>query len=285
SRCQGAPRCRPPRARALPAGPWSILSAPAAIFAVDQGAAVSGTDDDIRALERIQTRVLWLSTYMVHYANHVRPNVDGLKVGGHQASCPWVAGIMTALYGSFLNPGDRIAVKPHASPVFHALQSLRGKLPREALTRFRSFGGLQAYPSRTKDVDGVDYSTGSVGLGAVAATFGGLVRRYLIDHFEAPSGSRYVALVGDAELDEGNIWEAVAVEYTRWLGNVLWVVDLNRQSLDRVVPDGKAQRIREMFTTNGWHVINLKYGKRLEEAFARPHGERLRRRIDDMPNA
>src|SRR5262245_52961362 len=222
---------------------------------------------------------------MVHYANHVRPNVDGLKVGGHQASCASVAGIMTALYGSFLRPGDRIAVKPHASPVFHALQYLRGRLPEEALRRFRALGGLQAYPSRTKDIDGVDFSTGSVGLGAVAATFGGLVRQYVMDHFDAPPGSRYIALVGDAELDEGNVWEAVADEYTRRLGNVLWIVDLNRQSLDRVVPDGKAQRIREMFAANGWHVINLKYGSRLKEAFARPHGKRLRLRIDDMPNA
>ncbi len=246
---------------------------------------MSWTDEDIRILERIQQRVLWLATYMVHYANHVRPNVDGLKVGGHQASCASVVGIMTALYAMFLKRGDRIAVKPHASPVFHTLQYLRGRLSRDALARFRSFGGLQAYPSRTKDVDGVDYSTGSVGLGGVAATFGGLVRQYLIDHFEVPSGSRYVAVVGDAELDEGNVWEAVAEEYTRRLGNVLWVVDLNRQSLDRVVPDGKAQRIREMFTTNGWHVINLKYGEKLGKAFARPHGERLRRRIDDMPNA
>jgi len=230
------------------------------------------TPDDVRTLERIEQRVLWLSTYMIHHANHIRPNADGLKVGGHQASSASVVSIMTALYGMCLRPGDRIAVKPHASPVFHALQYLRGRVPREALLRFRAFGGLQAYPSRTKDPDGVDFSTGSVGLGAVAATFGGLVRQYLMDHFGAPDGFRYIALVGDAELDEGNIWEAVAEEYTRRLSNVVWIVDLNRQSLDRVVPDGKAQRIREMFTANSWRVINLKYGSRLKEAFARPHG-------------
>ncbi len=246
---------------------------------------IQWSPDDVRVLQRIERRVLWLSTYMIHYANHVRPNADGLKVGGHQASSASVASIMTALYGMFLRPGDRIAVKPHASPVFHALQSLRGRLPEEALRRFRALGGLQAYPSRTKDPDGVDYSTGSVGLGAVAATFGGLVRQYLIDHFEAPRGARYIALVGDAELDEGNVWEAVAEEYTRRLDNVIWIVDLNRQSLDRVVPDGKAERIRQMFRANSWHVIDLKYGSRLKEGFARPHGERLRRRIDDMPNA
>src|SRR2546430_10247362 len=151
------------------------------------------TSDDVRVLERIERRVLWLSTYMVHYANHVRPNPDGLKVGGHQASSASVVSIMTALYGMFLRPSDRIAVKPHASPVFHSLQYLRGRLPQEALGRFRAFGGLQAYPSRTKDIDGVDYSTGSVGLGAVAATFGGLVRQSLPDHFAPPPDPPYTA--------------------------------------------------------------------------------------------
>src|SRR5439155_22289088 len=123
------------------------------------------SSDDVRTLERIERRVLWLSSYMVHYANHVRPNPDGLKVGGHQASSASVVSIMTALYGMFLRPSDRIAVKPHASPVFHSLQYLRGRLPQEALGRFRALGGLQAYPSRTKDIDGVDCSPGSVGLG------------------------------------------------------------------------------------------------------------------------
>lgn len=243
------------------------------------------TERDVAALERIQERVLWLATYMVHHANHLRPNGDGLKVGGHQASSASLVTVMTALYSMFLRPGDRVAVKPHASPVFHAIQYLRGRLPEDALGTFRAYQGLQAYPSRTKDVDGVDYSTGSVGLGAVAAAFGGLTRQYLRDHFGVDAERRFIAIVGDAELDEGNVWEAVAEEHIGRLRNVLWIVDLNRQSLDRVVPEGKAQRIREMFRANGWRVINLKYGRLLQAAFARPGGERLRQRIDDMPNA
>ena len=243
------------------------------------------TAGDLEILQRIQDRVLWLSAYLVHYANNIRPSVDGLKVGGHQASCASAVSVMTALYGKFLRPGDRVAVKPHASPVFHAIQYLRGRLPEDALRRFRAFGGLQAYPSRTKDMDDVDYSTGSVGLGAVVSLFGGLTRRYLMDHMGESGDRRYGAVVGDAELDEGNIWEAVAEEQTRRLSNVLWIVDLNRQSLDRVVPDGSAQRIRAMFDVNGWRVINLKYGSRLTRAFARPGGERFQARIDDMPNA
>ena len=124
-------------------------------------------------LKTIEQRLLWLSHWMIHHANHVRPKVDGIKVGGHQASSASLVSIMTALYFYLLNAGDRVSVKPHASPVYHAIQYLLGKLPRKYLEEFRSFGGLQAYPSRTKDVDQVDFSTGSVGFGAVALGGGG----------------------------------------------------------------------------------------------------------------
>ena len=246
-------------------------------------------DYDLDMLDRIQRRVLWLSTYMVHYANFVRPNPDGIKIGGHEASSSSVLSLLTVLYFYFLRSGDRVSIKPHASPVFHAIQFLRGFLPQEKLKTFRQYGGIQAYPSRTKDADGVDFSTGSVGLGAVAPIFGALVRDYLNDHFDKEKNnfSRlgwHVALVGDAELDEGNVWEALGEEYTQRLSRVLWIVDLNRQSLDRVVPDGRAQRLREMFQVNGWRVIELKYGKQLEAAFRKPYGLKLRALIDEMSN-
>ena len=169
------------------------------------------------------------------------------------------------------------------------IQFLRGLLPQEKLKTFRQYGGIQAYPSRTKDADGVDFSTGSVGLGAVAPIFGALVRDYLHDHFDKEDNSFsqlgwHIALVGDAELDEGNVWEALGEEYTQRLSRVLWIVDLNRQSLDRVVPDGRAQRLREMFQVNGWRVIELKYGHQLEAVFRKPYGLKLRARIDEMSN-
>ena len=246
-------------------------------------------DYDLDMLDRIQRRVLWLSTYIVHYANFVRPNPDGIKIGGHEASSSSVLSLLTALYFYFLRSGDRVSIKPHASPVFHAIQFLRGLLPQEKLKTFRQYGGIQAYPSRTKDTDGVDFSTGSVGLGAVAPIFGALVRDYLNDHFDKEKGNSsqlgwHIALVGDAELDEGNVWEALGEEYTQRLSRVLWIVDLNRQSLDRVVPDGRAQRLREMFQVNGWRVIELKYGKQLEAAFRKPYGLKLRALIDEMSN-
>ena len=238
-----------------------------------------------RVLEEIQDRVLWLSVYMVDYANHVRPNPSGLKVGGHQASSASVATVMTYLYFEYMRAGDRISVKPHASPVYHAIQFLLGNLKPEYLKTLRAFHGLQAYPSRTKDPDGVDFSTGSVGLGAVAPNFASLVGEYLETHFPGDhSRGRYISLVGDAELDEGSVWESIAEPALIDVGNVLWVVDLNRQSLDRIIPGIRVQVWREMFQANGWHVVDAKYGKRLQAAFAEPDGELLRQAIDDMSN-
>jgi pyruvate dehydrogenase E1 component len=192
--------------------------------------------------------------------------------------------ILTALYFWFLRAGDRVAVKPHASPAYHAVQYLLGNLDRRYLTTLRSFGGLQAYPSRTKDPDPVDFSTGSVGLGAAAPAFAALTDRYVRLHFGGPADRRYLALVGDAELDEGNVWEAVTEELLRDVGNLIWIVDLNRQSLDRVVPGIRARQLKALFRDSEWHVLEAKYGRRLQAVFAGPGGEALRRRIDDMTN-
>ncbi len=245
---------------------------------------------DLEVLDRIQRRVLWLATRMVHEANHIRPNPDSTKVGGHQASSASVVSIMTALhFGGWLHAGDRLSVKPHASPVFHAIQYLLGNLDRRYLTELRAFGGLQAYPSRTKDPDPVDFSTGSVGLGAAAPLFAALADRYAATHFhpdQAQPTRRFIAIVGDAELDEGNVWEAIGDETIRGtrLGNVLWIVDLNRQSLDRVIPGIKVQEMEALFRGIGWQVLEAKYGRRLQAAFKQNGGIALRRRIDDMPN-
>ncbi|GAA2222413.1 hypothetical protein GCM10010429_56810 [Micromonospora olivasterospora] len=207
-----------------------------------------------------------------------------MKVGGHQASSASLVTAMTALWFAHLDGEDRVAVKPHASPVFHAIQYLLGNLDRSYLPRLRARGGLQSYPSRTKDPDGVDFSTGSVGHGAAAPLFAAVTRRYVDAHFGERPRSRFVALIGDAELDEGNIWEAVADPATTGLGNVMWLVDFNRQSLDRVVPGVRINQWRGQFEAAGWHVVEVKYGRRLAQAYARPGGEVLRDWIDLMPN-
>ena len=244
----------------------------------------SNSPELLETLNTIQQRVLWLATLIVHHANQVRTNPDGTKVGGHQASSASVVSIMTALYFHFLKAGDRISVKPHASPVFHAIQYLLGQLPKEYLTQFRSYGGLQAYPSRTKDPDTVDFSTGSVGLGAVAPAFGALAHHYAMSHFGQVNSRRFVGLIGDAELDEGNVWEAILEQSLTGLGNLLWIVDLNRQSLDRVVPGIRAGQLKRLFEESGWQVLETKYGRTVQNLFDQPGGSALRRRIDDMSN-
>src|SRR5712691_784603 len=240
--------------------------------------------DELAILERIQRKVLWLATWMVHRAN-ARPSADATKVGGHQASSASVVGLLTALYFKALRPDDRVAVKAHAAPAFYAIQYLRGRLPRSALAELRSFGGLQAYPSRRKNPEIVDLSTGSMGLGAVQATLGALASRYVADHFGVDAPGRVIVIVGDAELDEGNIWEGLAEELVSGLGRVLWIVDVNRQALDRVVPDSRTRQLGAMFRACGWRVIELRWGRKLRALFGTPEGARLERRLETMPNA
>ncbi len=237
---------------------------------------------DLDTLCEIEQRVLWLATRMIDQAN--RRGTGEIKVGGHQASCASVVSIMTALWFGHIDTHDKVAVKPHASPVYHAIKYLTGELDRSYLTTLRQRGGLQAYPSRTKDPDVADFSTGSVGLGAVAPLFSALTRRYVDAHFDRRPDARFIALVGDAELDEGNVWEAIADPATAGLGNFTMIVDLNRQSLDRVIPDIAAVRLKQFFANAGWHVAEAKYGRRLIRAFETAGGEALRSHIDDMPN-
>jgi pyruvate dehydrogenase E1 component len=246
--------------------------------------ASSPADSDVAVLEAVQRRVLWLATSMVHHANKVRTTPSGVKVGGHQASSASLVSIMTALWFEHMRAPDRVSVKPHAGPVLHAINYLLGRLDMRYLEKLRAFGGLQSYPSRAKVPDPVDFSTGSVGIGATATIWSSLAHRYVAGHFDVPQGGRQIAVVGDAELDEGAIWEALVDPMVPHLGEVLWIVDLNRQSLDRVVPDIAAGRIGKMFEAAGWRTITVKYGRWLRELFGRDGGQALRRRIDQMPN-
>jgi len=240
----------------------------------------------LKILSALEKKVLWLSSWMIHHANHVRPNADGLKVGGHQASAASLTTIMTALYFGFLRPEDRVAVKPHASPAFHAIQYLFGAQTREKLENFRGFGGAQSYPSRTKDTDDVDFSTGSVGLGVAQTLFSSLVQDYVRAHgwMEGRREGKMIALIGDAELDEGNIYEALIDGWKQGLRNTWWVVDYNRQSLDAVVREGLWEKFDAMFRNFGWDVVILKYGKLMQAAFSQDGGAPLRLWIDQCPN-
>lgn len=236
-------------------------------------------------LKELERQILWHACWMIHNANHLREKGE-VKVGGHQASCASMVSIMTALYFHVLKPEDRIAVKPHASPVFHAIQYLMGNQTRDNLINFRGFGGAQSYPSRTKDIDDVDFSTGSVGLGVAITAFASIVQDFLSAKAfgtDIPKG-RMIALVGDAELDEGNIYECLQEGWKHDLRNTWWIIDYNRQSLDGVVRENLWQRIEGIFTAFGWDVKVLKHGILQQAAFKEPGGEKLRLWIDNCPN-
>lgn len=238
-------------------------------------------------LDMLETRLRWLSSWTIHNANHIRPKRDGLKVGGHQASCSSMTAIMAALYFHALKPNDKVAVKPHAGPVLHAIHYLLGNQSLDKLQRFRGLGGVQSYPSRTKDTIPVDFSTGSVGLGVAVTAFSSLVQDYLIAHGQVKeeNAGRMIALMGDAELDEGNIYECLIEGYKHDLRNCWWIVDYNRQSLDSTTADRMFRRFDDIIETCGWRVLTLKYGKLQRAAFTRPGGKTLEEWIDSCPNA
>ncbi|MGZ8286762.1 MAG: transketolase [Allosphingosinicella sp.] len=242
---------------------------------------------DLDALRLIDDRLRWLSAWTIHNANHLRTSPDGLKVGGHQASCASMTAIMAALYFHALGPNDKVAVKPHAGPVLHAIHYLLGGQSLEQLENFRGFGGMQSYPSRTKDKIPVDFSTGSVGLGVAITAFASLVQDYLVAHGElAPAETgRMVALMGDAELDEGNIYECLIEAYKHDIRNCWWIVDYNRQSLDSTTAERMFRRFDEIFASCGWRVVTLKYGKALEAAFGEPGGAALKAWLEACGNA
>jgi pyruvate dehydrogenase E1 component len=240
---------------------------------------------DIEALKIIDERLRWLSAWTIHHANHIRENADGLKVGGHQASCASMTAIMAALYFHALGENDRVAVKPHAGPVLHAIHYLLGSQSREALENFRGFGGAQSYPSRTKDRIPVDFSTGSVGLGVAITLFASLVQDYLTAHgrMDEKDRGRFVALIGDAELDEGNIYEAIIEGAKHDVRNLWWIVDYNRQSLDATSADRMFERFDEIFRSCGWRVVELRYGKKLAAALEKHSA--LRDWFEQLSNA
>ena len=223
---------------------------------------------------------------MIHHANNIRENDDGVKVGGHQASSASMVSLITALYFGALRPEDRVAVKPHASPIFHAMQYLVGNVDLERMQQFRGFGGVQSYPSRTKDIDDVDFSTGSVGLGVAITSFASMMQDYVR---AKPWGrdvlpGRMIALMGDAELDEGNIYECLQEGWKHDLRNCWWIIDYNRQSLDGIVHEGLWERAEKTFQAFGWDFVRIKYGALQRAAFAEPGGDGLRTWIDQCPN-
>ena len=194
--------------------------------------------------------------------------------------------LMTALYLWDLQAEDRVAVKPHASPVLHAIEYLLGRLDR-ALPDASSGNSAGSSPTRAGRRIRSRSTTRPArsGSGAAAPLFGALANRYVETHFGSGTGGRFISLLGDAELDEGNVWEALLEPQTR---------GARQRALDRRPeppeprpgrPDHQgATSSRVSSRRHGWQVLELKYGRRLREAYARDGGDLLRRRIDEMPN-
>jgi pyruvate dehydrogenase E1 component len=250
-----------------------------------------GKDELLLGLKAAERKAVWLSSYLIHNANNIRVKRDGLKVGGHQASSSSMSTILTALYFSILREKDRVAVKPHASPMFHSLQYLLGNQTLDQLQRFRSFGGIQSYPSRTKDSVDVDFSTGSVGLGATITSFMSMTQDWLLGkgitpkHVTKDAPATMITLIGDAELDEGNVFEGLVESWKAGIKNNYFVVDYNRQSLDKISEESNWKQIDKMFRMNGWEVVNVKYGKKLQAAFdPSKGGKALKRFFNACPN-
>ncbi len=243
------------------------------------------TKPDIAALKLLDDRLRFLSAWTIHHANHLRDSADGLKVGGHQASCASMSALMAALYFHALGPNDRVAVKPHGGPLLHAIHYLLGSQSLEQLQNFRGFGGMQSYPSRTKDQIPVDFSTGSVGLGVAITAFASLVQDYLTAHGKLADADRgrLVAQIGDAELDEGNIYECLIEAHKHDIRNLWWIIDYNRQSLDATSADRMFERFDEIFASCGWRTVELRYGKRLAAALAK--APVVKDWLDQLPNA
>lgn len=243
-------------------------------------------NDQFAAIRDLESKLLWLSAWTVHHANHLRQKDDDLKIGGHQASCASMATIMAGLYLRTLQPEDLVAVKPHASPLLHAMNYLTGRVDRAYLENFRTPSGAQSYPSATKDKGGIDISTGSVGLGVALTGFAALTQDYVAAKrwTSGAKPGRMIALVGDAELDEGNVYEMLQESWKHDLRNIWWIIDYNRQSLDGIVAEGLYERFAKIFEAFGWRVKTIKYGRLMREAFQRRGGERLRDWIDTCPN-
>lgn len=240
---------------------------------------------DLQYLRELERKVIWLSTYTIHHANNIRPNRDRIKVGGHQASSCSLSTVLTALYFRELKARDRVAVKPHASPIFHAIQYILGNQTIDNLKRFRALGGIQSYPSRTKDLPEVDFSTGSVGLGAATTLFSAINQEYLVSkNWLKQDHGRMITLVGDAELDEGNVYEALIEGWKHKVQDNWWFVDYNRQSLDKNSPDKSYRMIERMFRATGFDVVMLRYGKKLREFFKPPAGKIVKRWYDQCAN-
>lgn len=254
-------------------------------------------------LESIALRALAQATCMIDEANH-RDDIEpgDPKVGGHPAASASSLHLLGALHLLVREPQDWIASKPHASPTDHAYHHLLGLLREpesgewmeseaaaEVMSRLRRFprngeAVFQSYHAESDpDAQGL-LPSGSVGIPAVAALFSALAFRYLEDRgLREPDGAHFWCLIGDSEFREGSLLEALTEASEREVGNLTWILDYNRQSLDGARAPGEAglrgtddARIRDLVLAHGWELFEVRHGRRRRAAFRQPGGEALR---------
>jgi pyruvate dehydrogenase E1 component len=253
---------------------------------------------DKSTLDSVARRALYLATQMIHQANN-RPDKEKgePKVGGHQSGSASALHIMGALHLIVKTGFDHIANKPHASPTDHSynylldlfLNSDFSKLTEEqkntAMMGLRKYSKngehvFQSYHSAYDSDHHNFFPSGTVGIPPVQAGYLALAYRFAKDHNYDVPDAHFWALSGDSEFREGSMYEAVPDFAEREIGNLTWIVDYNRQSLDghrvvnqKVLNGSDADRIEKSMAANGWEVIQLRHGSKRIALFKKPGGE------------
>jgi pyruvate dehydrogenase E1 component len=259
------------------------------------------THMDLELLNRVARRAHYLANQMIFRANH-RANVEkgDPKVGGHSSASSSALHILGALHLVVKTGFDHIANKPHASPADHAYNYLLNLFLNDDLSRMdraacdQAMDGLRAFPLDGEPVFQSYHSaydpdrhnffpSGTVGIPPVNAGY--LAHAYNLAErhgYKVPK-AHFWAIIGDSEFREGSLAEAIPDLAEREVGNLTWIIDYNRQSLDghritntEIMHGSDDQRIQRTLEANGWQVIQVRHGRKRLEIFQRPGGEKFR---------
>ena len=170
--------------------------------------------------------------------------------------------VLTALYFGEMNidpanPGDEnrdrfVLSKGHCTPALYPILALRGYFPIDDLKMFRSVDGHMSGHAEMHHVKGVDMSTGSLGQGLSVAV--GMALAGKLDS----KTYRVYALLGDGEIEEGQIWEAAMSAAKYKLDNLCAIVDVNGLQIDGATADVMpSEPLDKKFESFGWHVIKI----------------------------
>ncbi|MDE0119894.1 MAG: pyruvate dehydrogenase [Bdellovibrionales bacterium] len=253
---------------------------------------------ELKTLNEIAKRAHLILNQMIYMANYRKDQEKGdPKVGGHCSASTSALHILGALHLVVKTGYDYIANKPHASPTDHAYNYLLGLLLDEQLKPLSSslaeqaMRGLRAFPKQNEYTFQSYHSTydpdhhhflpsGTVGIPPVVAGYLALAYRAAqVQGYKTPT-AHFWSIIGDSEFREGSLMEAIPDLAERELGNITWILDYNRQSLDghrlinnNIIEHSDAERIERTLCANGWQVIQLKHGSLRKNLFQKPGGK------------